>query len=89
MSKKTGTAATKKKASLQKSRVNANEKRIAAALTHLRNPKPATPQAAKVIDLLPSWLEDESVDDEQTWPELKRNLDRERKRTGSRSLFDA
>jgi hypothetical protein len=57
-----------------------------AALQHL---KAATPQAAKLIALLESWLKDESGYDEKTWPELKKALDREQDRVGARRLFGA
>jgi hypothetical protein len=41
-----------------------------------------------VIRLLDSWLADESGYDEETWPELKKALDEERRRVGARRLFD-
>ena len=47
-----------------------------------------SPQAAAVRDLLKSWLEDESGYDEETWPKLKKALERDRKHRGARSLFD-
>lgn len=40
----------------------------------------------KAIDLITDWLADESGYDEQSWPELKTEL--ERNRLSSRSLFD-
>ena len=40
-----------------------------------------------VIALLDEWLQDESGYDEETWPELKEALDRDR--LSKRKLFDA
>ncbi len=40
-----------------------------------------------VIALLDEWLHDESGYDEETWPELKEALDRDR--LSERKLFDA
>ena len=40
-----------------------------------------------VIALLDEWLQDESGYDEETWPELKKALDRGR--LSERKLFDA
>ncbi len=45
----------------------------------------ARPEA--VIALLDEWLQDESGYDEETWPELKEALDRDR--LSERKLFDA
>ena len=61
---------------------------IAEAKAVLDGLKPPTPQAAKVLALLRTWLEDESGYDEETWPELKKALDAERDRVGARRLFD-
>lgn len=46
--------------------------------------RPARPEA--LIALLDAWLEDESGYDEETWPELKEPLDRDR--LSERKLFD-
>lgn len=46
--------------------------------------RPAKPEA--VIALLDRWLQDESGYDEETWPELKEALDRDR--LSERKLFD-
>ncbi len=62
---------------------------IPAAMDALDQIDAPTPKAAKAIALLSAWLADESGYDEQTWPRLKRSLERERKRVGARSLFDA
>jgi hypothetical protein len=40
----------------------------------------------EVITLLDEWLQDESGYDEETWPELKEALDRDR--LSERKLFD-
>lgn len=47
-----------------------------------------TPEAAKALTLLKTWLADESGYDEETWPELKRALNEERDRVGARRLFN-
>ena len=44
-------------------------------------------RAKKAIALLDQWMNDDSGYDEETWPELKKSLDRER--LSSRRLFDA
>jgi hypothetical protein len=41
-----------------------------------------------LINLLRSWLADESGYDEETWPKLKKALDQQRRRVGARGLFD-
>ena len=61
---------------------------LTATLASLDQLQPSTPQAAKVIALLRSWLTDESGYDEKAWPALKKALDRERARVGARRLFD-
>ncbi|HEV2972957.1 MAG TPA: hypothetical protein VGY55_23515 [Pirellulales bacterium] len=43
-------------------------------------------QAPSVIALLDEWLRDESGYDEETWPELKAAIDRDR--PSARRLFD-
>ena len=45
------------------------------------------PRPEAVIALLDEWLQDESGYDEETWPELKEALDRDR--LSERKLFDA
>ena len=49
-------------------------------------PPPICPQSPSAIELLDKWLEDESGYDEETWPELKAALDRDR--PSRRRLFD-
>jgi hypothetical protein len=44
-------------------------------------------RAKKAIALLDQWMNDDSGYDEETWPELKKSLDRER--LSHRRLFDA
>jgi hypothetical protein len=61
---------------------------LAAAKEMLKELNPQTAQAARVIALLQSWLDDESGYDEETWPALKKALDEERHRVGARRLFD-
>ena len=64
------------------------EKKVADALATIDRLEPVTPQAANVIALLRSWLTDDTGYDEETWPKLKKALNRERARLGARSLFD-
>lgn len=61
---------------------------LAEAKAVIKGLKAATPQAAKVLALLQTWLDDESGYDEEAWPELKKALDAERDRVGARRLFD-
>jgi hypothetical protein len=61
---------------------------IAATLERLSELQSESTQAASVIQLLSSWLSDESGYDEETWPELKVALNTERRRVGAQSLFD-
>lgn len=42
----------------------------------------------KIIQLLDEWMADESGYDEETWPELKKALNRERDNVSARRLFD-
>lgn len=42
----------------------------------------------KVIQLLDEWMADDSGYDEETWPELKAALDKERNLASAESLFD-
>lgn len=42
----------------------------------------------KVIQLLDEWMADDSGYDEETWPQLKEALDRERDLVSARRLFD-
>jgi len=65
-----------------------DKKKIAAAVVELNQLKPKSAKAARAIALFKSWLEDESGYDEETWPKLKRALNRERDRVGARRLFD-
>ena len=61
---------------------------IAAGLERLDALKPQSAHAAGLIGLLRSWLADESGYDEETWPNLKKALDQERRRVGAGRLFD-
>jgi hypothetical protein len=45
-------------------------------------------QVNKVIDLLNEWMADESGYDEETWPELKAALDKERDIISAERLFN-
>jgi hypothetical protein len=68
-------------------KVNA-EAAIVATLNDIERLKPKTAKAARMLDLLKSWLGDKSGYDEQSWPKLKNALERQRKRVGGRKLFD-
>lgn len=73
-----------------RARSNGAKKRgsIQEAVAALARLEPASPKAKRIIALLRSWLTDESGYDEQTWPILKKALNRERVRVGARKLFD-
>jgi hypothetical protein len=60
---------------------------IAATVDRIEAIKPLSAKAAKAISMFVEWLEDESGYDEQVWPELKKSLNRERRRVGARRLF--
>ncbi len=64
------------------------EQEIVAATVALNQLRPANPKSAAVISLLKRWLADESGYDEETWPKLKKAIDRQRDRVGARRLFD-
>jgi hypothetical protein len=64
------------------------QRAIQATVECLDAMQPRTPKVAKLVALLRSWLTDESGNDEQTWPKLKKALDKERDRVGARRLFD-
>lgn len=50
--------------------------------------EPLTPeQIQRVIELLDEWMLDDSGYDEETWPELKESLDKERNLISARRLF--
>jgi hypothetical protein len=65
----------------------AYRERIAATIAKLDHLKPKSAKAAKAIALFKSWLADESGYDEETWPKLKKALNRERDDVGARRLF--
>ncbi|HEX5445458.1 MAG TPA: hypothetical protein VFW87_16650 [Pirellulales bacterium] len=50
--------------------------------------KAMSPRVAPIIELFQGWLTDESGYDEETWPKLRKALERERARAGARRLFD-
>ncbi len=70
----------------RKAKVDKNK--IAAAIAKLDQIKPPNAKVARVIALFKSWLADESGYDEETWPMLKKALNKERDRVGARRLFD-
>jgi len=61
---------------------------IAATLNDIEQLKAPTAKAARMLELLKSWLSDKSGYDEKSWPKLKTAIERERKRVGARKLFD-
>jgi hypothetical protein len=61
---------------------------IADTLKTIEQIRPRTPKVAAVAALLKLWLTDDSGYDEKAWPKLKRALNRERRRVGSRRLID-
>lgn len=74
--------------SSRKSAGKSQREKIAAAIAELDQLKPKSAKAAKAIALFKSWLEDESGYDEETWPKLKKALNKERDRVGARRLFN-
>jgi hypothetical protein len=58
-------------------------------LAELEHLGAASPRAKSLVELFRSWLTEESGYDEETWPQLKRALNRERARVGARRLYDA
>jgi hypothetical protein len=78
---------TRKPKGKQPRRTTVDKKKIAAAIAKLDEIKPPNAKVAGVIALFKSWLEDESGYDEETWPKLKKALNRERGRVGARRLF--
>jgi hypothetical protein len=88
MAKKSNVATTRRKPP-PASQATTRRDKIAATIAAIDEIKPPTPQAARAIALLRSWLVDESGYDEETLPKLKKALDRERQRVGARRLFDA
>jgi hypothetical protein len=62
--------------------------KIAAAIGAIDQLHPSDPKAARAMTLLKQWLSDRSGYDEGTWPDLRRALERERRRARARSLFD-
>jgi hypothetical protein len=61
---------------------------IKAALESLAAVESPSPRAAALVELLRSWLKDDSGYDERTWPILKKALDEERDRVKARRLLD-
>ena len=61
---------------------------VDAALKDINRLTPGSAKAAQAIALLKSWLKDDSGYDEQTWPKLKKALDQQRAKVGTRRLFD-
>lgn len=62
---------------------------IEKTLAELDALKLSSPKMASVVALFRGWLTDDSGYDEETWPKLKKALNRERSRIGARRLFDA
>ena len=62
---------------------------ISDTLAELERLEAVSPRAKGLVELFRGWLTDESGYDEETWPHLKRALNRERARVGARRLFDA
>lgn len=78
----------KRKAKKSKAPSLVDKEQIAATVAVLDRLSPKTAKGARIIAMLKSWLLDESGYDEETWPQLKKSLDLERKRVGARRLFD-
>lgn len=71
------------------SKQNGRASAISNTLAELDRIEASSPNAKALIELFRGWLTDESGYDEETWPKLKRALNRERARVGARRLFDA
>lgn len=74
------------------SKKNGKKKRAQAigdTLAELDRLEASAPNIKAVVQLFRGWLTDESGYDEETWPKLKKALNRERDRIGARRLFDA
>lgn len=77
------------KRAVKKSKKGSRAKAISDTLAELDRLEATSPKARAMIDMFRGWLKDESGYDEETWPKLKKALDRERARVGARRLFDA
>ena len=88
MTKPASLARSKPRRSRPDSKPQAHEQQIAQALAAIDRLDAKSPQGAQVLSLLKTWLGDESGYDEETWPLLKKSLNRERARVGARRLFD-
>jgi hypothetical protein len=62
---------------------------IAETIAQLDQLDASSPKSKRIVAMLRGWLADDSGYDEETWPMLKKALDRERSRAGARKLFDA
>jgi hypothetical protein len=88
MKKASSASATSRRGSKSSPSKAERQRAIQATLESLDAIDPRTPKVARLVVLLRSWLTDESGYDEQTWPKLKKALDKERDRVGARRLFD-
>ena len=77
------------KAVAKKSQMKSRAQGIGDTLADLDRVEVTSPRLKPIIDVFRSWLTDESGYDEETWPKLKKALNRERERIGARRLFDA
>lgn len=74
---------------LKKTKEESRAQAISDTLAELDRLEAVSPTSKSLIRLFRDWLTDESGYDEQTWPTLKKALERERRRVGARRLFDA
>jgi hypothetical protein len=65
-----------------------NVDKIALAIATVDQVHSDNPKTTRALALLKQWLRDGSGYDEETWPQLQKALDQERRRVGARSLFD-
>jgi hypothetical protein len=72
----------------KKSPLRNGARKVEATLAALDKLKPPHAKAESVIELLRSWLQDQSGYDEETWPKLKKALQQERRKRRARELFD-
>jgi hypothetical protein len=88
MTKPTSVATRQRRRSRANSKPPTHAQQIAQAMASIDQLHAKSPQGARVLSLLKTWLGDESGYDEEAWPVLKKSLNRERARIGARRLVD-
>jgi hypothetical protein len=88
MTKPASVACRQRHRSRPNSKPHAHAQQIAQTLASIDQLHAKSPQGARLLSLLKTWLGDDSGYDEETWPVLKKSLNRERARVGARRLLD-